>query len=69
MNLGRLAELGEKEITPEKLLERGVIHELKAGLKILGDGKLAKPIEVRANRFSKQARKKIEAVGGKALVI
>lgn len=69
VNLGRLAALGEPEITPEKLLERGVIHQLKAGLKILGDGKLQKPLKIQAHRFSKQARRKIEAAGGEAVVI
>ena len=69
MNLDRLAELGVPEITPEKLLEQGVIHELKNGLKILGDGKLQKPLKILAHRFSKQAKEKIEAAGGQAVVI
>lgn len=69
MNLDRLADLGEAEITPEKLIERGVIHDLKRGLKILGDGKLEKPLKVHAHRFSKQAKEKIAASGGQAVVI
>lgn len=69
VNLNRLAQLGEAEITPEKLLERGVIQNLKKGLKVLGDGKLAKPIRIQAHRFSRQAKEKIEAVGGEARVI
>lgn len=69
VNLDRLAKLGDEEITPEKLLERGVIHELKSGLKILGEGKLGKPLKVSAHRFSKQARQKIEAAGGQAVIL
>lgn len=69
VNLDRLAALGEPEVTPEKLLERGVIRELKDGLKILGNGKLQKPLKISAHRFSKQAKQKIEASGGQAAVI
>jgi len=50
-------------------LERGVIHDLKNGLKVLGDGKLKKPIRIQAHRFSQQAKEKIEAAGGEARVI
>lgn len=69
VNLDRLALLQESEITPEKLLERGVIGNLRDGLKVLGDGKLAKPVKVHAHRFSKQAKQKIEAAGGQAVVV
>lgn len=69
MNLDRLAALGEPEVTPEKLLERGVIRKLKDGLKILGNGKLQKPLKISAHRFSKQAKQKIEASGGQAVMI
>ena len=69
VNLDRLAELGETDITPEKLLERGVIRKLGDGLKVLGDGQLKKPLRVHAHRFSKQAQEKIVAAGGEAKVI
>jgi large subunit ribosomal protein L15 len=36
-------------------------------LKILGDGEIKKALSVRADKFSKAARKKIEAAGGKCL--
>jgi large subunit ribosomal protein L15 len=69
VNLDRLAALGEKEITPEKLIEQGMIRKLGDGLKVLGEGELKKPLTVRAHRFSEQAKKKIEAAGGQAVVI
>ena len=69
VNLDRLSQLDETEISPEKLLQRGVIRNLRDGLKILGDGELKKPLKIRAHRFSEQAKAKIEAVGGQAVVI
>ncbi len=66
VNLSTLSQLNEKEISPEKLLSRGVIKILGDGLKILGDGELKKAITVRAHRFSLSAKEKIEKAGGKA---
>ncbi|MGB9681950.1 MAG: 50S ribosomal protein L15 [bacterium] len=56
-------------VTPELLLEEGIINNLEDGIKVLGDGELKKAITVRAHKFSKQAIAKIEACGGKAEVI
>ena len=58
-----------EEVTPEKLLEMGIVKDRKDGLKILGDGEITKPLIVKAHAFSETARKKIEAVGGKAEVV
>jgi large subunit ribosomal protein L15 len=62
INVGQLAEL-EGEVTPQVLVDRGLVH---GGLpvKVLGDGDIARAITVRAHRFSKSARSKIEAAGG-----
>jgi len=56
-------------VTPELLLEEGMIKKLNDGLKILGDGELTKKLTVKANKFTKSAIEKIEAAGGKAEVI
>ncbi len=69
VNLERLSQLNESEITPEKLKERGVVRDLQSGLKILGDGELKKPLKITAHKFSKQAKQKIEAAGGQAVTI
>lgn len=69
INLDLLAALGESEITPEKLVERGIIKNLKKDVKILGNGDLKKALHVKAQRFSVQAKQKIEAAGGQAVVI
>ncbi|RKD22686.1 50S ribosomal protein L15 [Ammoniphilus oxalaticus] len=57
------------EVTPELLLETGVISSLRDGVKILGDGELAVALTVKANKFSKSAVEKVEAAGGKTEVI
>jgi large subunit ribosomal protein L15 len=57
------------EITPEVLLQTGVVSKLGYGLKILGDGELNKKLTVKANKFTQSAITKIEAAGGKAEVI
>lgn len=57
------------EITPEMLLETGVLSSIGYGLKILGDGELTKKLTVKANKFTQSAITKIEAAGGKAEVI
>ncbi|MGB9812681.1 MAG: 50S ribosomal protein L15 [Thermovenabulum sp.] len=56
-------------VTPELLLEKGIIKKVKDGVKVLGDGELTKKLEVVAHAFSKSALSKIEAAGGKAEVI
>ncbi|MDD6428923.1 50S ribosomal protein L15 [Candidatus Weimeria sp. HCP3S3_B5] len=57
------------EVTVEKLLENGVISKAADGVKILGNGELTKKLDVKVNAFSKSAKEKIEALGGKAEVI
>lgn len=57
------------EVTPEVLLETGVISSLRDGVKILGNGELNVALTVKANKFSKSAVEKIEAAGGKTEVI
>ena len=70
VNLGRLEELAvEGPITPEVLHARGVIRGLEFPVKILGDGDLTRPLDVRAHAFSGAARERIEAVGGSLLVL
>jgi large subunit ribosomal protein L15 len=68
VNVGDLARFTE-EITPELLLREGVVRKLHSGLKVLGDGDLTRPIVVHAHRFSRSAREKIAAAGGRAEVI
>src|ERR1051325_5976549 len=69
VNLGALERLEGDSFDPGKLLELGVIHKLKDGLKILGSGELKRKLHVKANLFSKSALEKIQALGGTAEVI
>jgi len=57
------------EITPELLLEEGVVSNLKAGIKILGKGSVENKLTVKAHKFSQSAKDAIEAAGGKTEVI
>lgn len=59
----------QEVITPDVLMEKGIIKSVKDGVKILGRGELEKELVVRAHSFSKTAKQKIEAAGGKAEVI
>lgn len=43
------------------------ILKVSGFLKVLGNGEIAKPLTVKADKFSKSAKKKIEAAGGKCL--
>jgi len=52
------------EVTPESLVEVGLIKNTKTDVKILGDGELSKKLTVRVHAISASAREKIEAAGG-----
>ncbi|MBI4455734.1 MAG: 50S ribosomal protein L15 [Acidobacteria bacterium] len=56
-------------VTPEILVERRLISKSKAGVRVLGNGKLDRALTVRAHHFSKNALEKIRQVGGTAEVI
>ena len=53
------------EVTPEKLVEAGVVKSLQQPIKILAEGDINHPLLVKANKFSATAKAKIEAAGGK----
>lgn len=57
------------EVTPQVLLEKGIIKKIADGVKILGNGKIVKKLIIKSNGFSKSAVAKIEKAGGKAEVI
>lgn len=57
------------EVTPELLIETGIIKKPLAGIKVLANGKLEKKVNVKAHRFSSKAVTKIEELGGTTEVI
>jgi large subunit ribosomal protein L15 len=70
VNLEDLSKLeGMDIITPEILIEQGIIKDLKDGLKVLGEGEIYRPFTIKADAFSASALTKIAASGGKAEII
>jgi large subunit ribosomal protein L15 len=70
VNLGSLEAFEAGTIvTPEVLLQRGMIKKLMDGVKILAKGSLTKALTVQAHRFSAQAQERIASLGGKAEVL
>jgi len=69
VNIDTLNNMTEDIITPEVLLEKGVIHDIKRGLRVLGRGELGRAINVRAHYITKAAEDKIKSAGGTVEVI
>jgi ribosomal protein L15, bacterial/organelle len=57
------------EVTPEVLLEKGIVKNPLGGIKVLGNGEITVQLTVKANKFSQSAVEKIQAAGGKTEVI
>ncbi|MBZ4654407.1 MAG: ribosomal protein [Peptococcaceae bacterium] len=56
-------------VTPEVLVESGLVKNVRDGIKILGNGEITKALTVKAQSFSKTAADKITAAGGQVEVI
>ncbi|MCM3654943.1 50S ribosomal protein L15 [Metabacillus litoralis] len=70
VNLSTLNRFEEgTEVTPDLLLETGIVSNVKSGVKILGNGQLEKKLTVKANKFSASAKEAIESAGGTVEVI
>ena len=68
VNLSQLEQLdptaaGGDEVTPDLLVARGLARRGRP-VKVLGVGEVGRAFKVKAHRFSKSARAKIEAAGG-----
>ena len=51
-------------MTPDLLVESGLVKKIEDGVKVLGNGDLTRKLTVTAHYFSKTAASKIEAAGG-----
>ncbi|MBP8718273.1 MAG: 50S ribosomal protein L15 [Candidatus Atribacteria bacterium] len=70
INVGELNRFNEDEIiTPERLLQEGMVKKIRNGIKILGKGEINKKLTIRAHKISKGAISKIESAGGKVEVM
>ena len=56
-------------VTPELLVERGLVHRADRPVKVLARGEVGKALTVRAHKFSGKAAEKILAAGGNAEAI
>jgi large subunit ribosomal protein L15 len=54
----------DSQVTPEELLKAGLVKSLNKPIKILAGGEIKIPLKIKADKFSKAARQRIEAVGG-----
>lgn len=69
VNLDRIEALGVTEVSPEVLVQHGLLKSLKGEVKILGVGELSRAVVVKAHKFSESAKAKIEKAKGQAVVI
>ena len=69
LNLDRIAEIGEAELTVEKLVALGFMKKRDGLLKVLANGELTSAVTIHAHKFSKAAQEKIEKAGGQAILI
>lgn len=60
---------GAETITPQAMVDAGLVKRKKLPIKILGNGELKKSIVIQAHKFSKSAESKIQAAGGRVEVI
>jgi len=68
VKLGALSMFeADSEVTPEILLDAGILKSLKLPVKILADGDIKHPLTVKADKFTAAAKAKLEAAGGKAV--
>jgi large subunit ribosomal protein L15 len=71
VNLDTLAEVFDagSAVTPELLVERGIVRDARMPIKVLGRGDITKQLTVKAHKFSETAAKKIAAAGGATEVL
>ena len=60
---------GADTVTPQALVDAGLVKRKHLPIKILGTGELKKSLVIQAHKFSKSAEAKIQAAGGRAEVI
>lgn len=56
-------------VTPESLVDKGIVRKLEKEVKVLGRGELERKLTVKAHAFTRGAVAKIEAAGGSTEVV
>ena len=66
VNVGVLNELFQENETVDvkALAAKGIINKMDRPVKVLADGDIKKPLQVKAHKFSAAAKTKIAAAGG-----
>jgi large subunit ribosomal protein L15 len=65
VNVGSLDAFDDgAEVTPEALVEKGLVRNTKTDVKLLGNGDLSKKLTIRVHAISATAREKVEKAGG-----
>lgn len=70
VNVERLAGFpANSEVTPETLVEAGIVRDLTKPIVLLGQGEVNTALNIKVHRASKAAVAKVEAAGGKVEII
>ncbi len=69
VNVRDLERVQTPRIDVDAMLSTGLIRSRNKPVKVLADGEVKKAFEVSAHAFSKTAATKIEAAGGKTILI
>ena len=69
VTLTMLNQSKSETVNADSLIKDGIISKANDGIVVLATGNLDKKLTVQATRFTKAAKEKIEAAGGKAEVI
>ncbi len=52
------------QVDTEALMERGLVKQVRDGVKLLGNGDISHPLQIKVHKVSRTARQKVEAAGG-----
>ncbi|MCK5879043.1 MAG: 50S ribosomal protein L15 [Holophagae bacterium] len=70
INLSMLTVFADQDVIAiEDMIRKGLVKNIKDGVKILGNGEIERAVTVKAHKFSKSAREKIEKAGGTCEVL
>lgn len=70
VNLEKLEKLkADAEVTPQSLVDAGILKDLKHPVVLLGHGEVKVPLKVKVHRISRGAQSKIEAAGGSVEIL
>lgn len=70
VNLDQLDDIkANTEITPEFLVDKGIVDDLDMPVKILGRGEISVALKIKTHKISKSAQEKVEGAGGSVEII